>query len=230
MSEDFAELKQIAGETAAQAVQSGMVVGLGSGSTADFATRAIGRRLAEQAIRNIICVPSSEKTARLARALRIPLTTLDEQPMLDLYIDGADEIDPQLDLIKGLGGSLLREKVVATAAQRVIIVSDYRKLVDRLGTRSPLPVEVIRFAERPVNAFLESLGARTIRRAKDGETTITDEGNVILDCYFEEITDATQLGQAVRAQPGVVEHGFFLGIADEAIVAMPDGVQHLTRP
>jgi ribose 5-phosphate isomerase A len=230
MSDEFQELKRTAGDTAAQAVQSGMVVGLGSGTTADFATKAVGRRLADGEIRNIICVPSSEKTARLARALHIPLTTLAEQPTLDIYIDGADEIDPQLQLIKGLGGSLLREKIVATAANYVIIISDYRKLVTQLGARSPLPVEVIRFAQRPVNAYLESLGARTIQRVKEGEIFITDEGNIILDCYFDEIADAAQLAQAVRAQPGVVEHGFFLNIADEAIIAMPDGIQRLQRP
>ena len=229
MSDEFQELKRAAGDTAAQSVQSGMVVGLGSGTTADFATKAVGRRLAAGEIRNIICVPSSEKTARLARALHIPLTTLAEQPRLDIYIDGADEIDPQLDLIKGLGGSLLREKIVATAANYVIIISDQRKLVSQLGARSPLPVEVIRFAQRPVNAYLESLGARTIQRVKEGEIFITDEGNIILDCYFDEIADPAQLAQAVRAQPGVVEHGFFLNIADEAIVAMPGGVKRMLR-
>jgi len=230
MSDEFAALKRQAGELAAEAVQSGMAVGLGSGSTADFATRAIGRRLAEGELRNIICVPSSEKTARLARAVNIPLTTLSEQPVLDLYIDGADEIDPQLNLIKGLGASLLREKVVATAAQYVIIISDYRKLVSRLGERAPLPVEVIPFAQRPVNKFLEGLGARTIARLnEDGDVLITDEGNIILDSYFDEIADAAVLGQAVRSQPGVVEHGFFLDIADEAIIALQDGTQRLLR-
>jgi len=231
MSDEFQELKRLTGDAAAETVQSGMVIGLGSGSTADMATRAIGRRLAADQIRNIICIPSSENTARLARALHIPLTTLDEQPTLDLYIDGADEIDPQLDLIKGLGASLLREKVVATASRSVLIIGDYRKLVQQLGERSPLPVEVIPFAQQPVTSYLEGLGARTILRTRDGKAVITDEGNIILDCYFDEIADAGQLGQAVRAQPGVVEHGFFLGLADEALVAMADGeIRRLTRP
>lgn len=229
MGDDFAELKKVAGDTAAQAVQSGMVLGLGSGSTAAFATKAVGRRLAAGEIRNILCVPSSDDTARLARALRIPLTTLNETPVLDLYIDGADEIDPQLDLIKGLGGYLLREKVVATSARHVIIVGDERKLVEHLGERSPLPVEVIPFAQRPVSDYLESLGARIIVRAKEGEIFITDEGNIILDCYFDEIASPVDLGTAMRAQPGVVEHGLFLGLAAAALVAGPDGVRHLAR-
>lgn len=230
MVDEFADMKKVAGDAAAQAVQSGMVLGLGSGSTAAYATKAVGRRLAAGEIRNILCVPSSDETARLARALRIPLTTLSETPVLDLYIDGADEIDPQLDLIKGLGGFLLREKVVATTARHVIIVGDERKLVQHLGERSPLPVEVIPFAQRPVSDHLESLGARIIVRVKEGQTFITDEGNIILDCYFDEIADPAALGQAVRAQPGVVEHGFFFGIADEAIVAMSGGVERLKRP
>ena len=222
-------LKREAAEAAVELIEPGMVVGLGSGSTAYYAILAVGMRLDDGRLYDIVAVPTSENTARLARQQHIPLATLAAQPVVDIAIDGADEIDPQLDLIKGLGGSLLREKIVENSTRRLVIISDHRKLVNRLGTIAPIPVEVIPFAERPVTDYLRALGSRPVLRQRDGQTFISDEGNITLDCWFDEIANPAELAQAIRAQPGVVEHGFFLNMAAEAFVAAPDGVQHLTR-
>ncbi len=230
MSEDMNELKRLAAEKAVEFVDSGMIIGLGTGSTATYATRAIGRLLKQGQLRHILAIPTSNVTAREAAELAIPLTTLDDNPVIDLTIDGADEINPELDLIKGLGGALLREKIVAAASKRFIIVSDYRKQVSLLGTRAPVPVEVIRFARHPVKTFLESLGAQVAERTAAGRTFITDEGNLILDARFEGITDPSWLAQTIRSQPGVVEHGLFLNLATAAIVATPSGTKLLQRP
>lgn len=229
MTTDINELKRLAAAAAVDAVQSGMIVGLGTGSTAALMVQELGLRLQDGRLRNIVGIPTSEQSARQARTLGIPLTTLAEQPTLDVTIDGADEIDPQLDLIKGLGGSLLREKIVASSSSRFIIIGDQRKLVKRLGTRAPLPVEVIPFAQRPVSDFLRALGSHPIIREKDGETFITDEGNIILDCHFAEIVNPGQLAREIKSCPGVVEHGFFLDMATEAIVATSTGIERFTR-
>jgi ribose 5-phosphate isomerase A len=189
----------------------------------------VGRRLRSGQLGHITAIPTSAATAQQARQLNIPLTTLEKRPHIDLTIDGADEIDPQLDLIKGLGGALLREKIVAAASARLIIIADERKIVQHLGTRSPLPVEVIPFAERPVAIFLRGLGARLAVRRENGQNFITDEGNIIMDCHFARLDDPYQLAQQIIAQPGVVEHGFFLGLATEAIVATPAGLKKLKR-
>lgn len=229
---DFTELKRQAGERAAEFVESGMVVGLGTGSTAVFVTLAIGQKLRNGRLRQIIAIPTSEQTARQAAEVGIPLTTLTNHPVVDLMIDGADEIDPDLNLIKGLGGALLREKIVATAAKRLIIVADQSKLIARLGMRVPLPVEVVPFALRPVQEFLVTLGARPeLRSDKSGQRPfLTDENNYILDCTFPNgIADPTALAQTIIARPGVVEHGLFLNLADLAIVATADGVKLLER-
>ncbi len=230
---DVTELKRQAGERAAEFVASGMIVGLGTGSTAVFATRAIGQKLQDGRLQHILGIPTSEQTAREAAAAGIPLTTLDDQPHLDLTIDGADEIDPHLNLIKGLGGALLREKIVAAASAQLIIVSDRRKVVARLGTLAPLPVEVIRFAQRPVYDFLCSLGAQPVLRLAKGNGErpfITDEGNIILDCTFPGgLTDPVALAQTIIACPGVVEHGLFLNLATLAIIAGDEGVTTLRR-
>jgi len=229
MTGNIKELKKIAAAAAVDAIQSGMVVGLGTGSTAALMVDELGERLRSGRLHNIVGIPTSVQTARQARSLNIPLVKLADQPKIDLTIDGADEIDPQLDLIKGLGGSLLREKIVAAASSRFIIIGDQRKIVDRLGSQAPLPVEIIPFAERPVTDFLRSLGSRPVLRQKAGEIFITDEGNIIIDSYFEEMADPGQLALAVIAQPGVVEHGFFLGMATEAIVAAESGIKRFTR-
>lgn len=233
MTVDIAELKKLAGERAAEWVESGMVVGLGTGSTAVYATRAIGQRLQDGRLHHILGIPTSEQTARQAQEAGIPLTTLDDHPIIDLTIDGADEIDPHLNLIKGLGGALLREKIVAAASRRMIVVSDARKVIAKLGTLAPLPVEVIPFARRPVYDFLTSLGAQVaLRRDRELEQRpfLTDEGNIILDCTFPQgIDDPAALAQTIIAQPGVVEHGLFLNLATLAVIAAPDGLQILKR-
>lgn len=229
MPNDISHLKKLAAGSAVDEVRSGMVVGLGSGSTAAYMIQEIGERLQDGRLQDIIALPTSEKSAQQAQGLGIPLATLDDQPAIDLTIDGADEIDPQLDLIKGLGGSLLREKIIASVSRRMIIISDYRKVVDRLGARSPLPVEVIPFARQPVTVFLRSLGAEPIIRKQGGQLFITDEGNIILDCTFKEIADPRKLGQTIIAQPGIVEHGFFFDLATEAIVATETGIVRYYR-
>ena len=226
---DAADLKRQAAERAVEAVQSGMVVGLGTGSTAVHAVRRIGALLAAGQLQRIIGIPTSEATARESQQAGVPLGTLDDHPSVDIAIDGADEIDPQLNLIKGLGGALLREKVVAAAARRLIIIADDSKRVNQLGTRAPVPVEVVRFARRPAADYLASLGARVVERRRDGQLFITDEGNVILDCHFAGLPNPTEIAQLIRAQPGVVEHGLFLGMATEAVVAGARGVVVLER-
>lgn len=233
MSKSIEVLKKEAGEKAAEYVASGMVVGLGTGSTAVHAVRAIGQMLANGRLHNILGIPTSEATRQEAEHLGIPLTTFDKNPVIDITIDGADEIDPNFDLIKGLGAALLREKIVATASKQMIVVSDNRKIVDKLGTRAPVPVEVIPFAQQPVTAYLKSLGARPILRL-DWETkqniVLTDENNIILDCWFDGgLDNPVEMGQAIRSQPGVVEHGLFFNLATRAIVATPDGIQILER-
>jgi ribose 5-phosphate isomerase A len=220
------QLKHSAAEAAVAAeVGSGMRVGLGTGSTAVHVVRAIARRLEAGDLERIVGVPTSEATAALARSLGVPLATLDEEPELDVAIDGADEIDPRLDLVKGLGGALLREKIVASAARRVVIVADDSKLVDRLGSRSPVPVEVIPFATAVCRRALAALGCTpTLRDFR------TDEGNVILDCAFAGgLDDPSAVAAAIGAIPGVVEHGLFLGMAAVAYVASDDGVTELER-
>ncbi|HIP72110.1 MAG TPA: ribose-5-phosphate isomerase RpiA, partial [Anaerolineae bacterium] len=157
---DIEALKRLAGEKAVEFVQPGMVIGLGTGSTAVHAVRKIGRMWQAGKLPGIVAIPTSEAIAREAEKFGIPLTTLNEQSEIDITIDGADEIDPNFDLIKGLGGALLREKIVAFASRRMVVVSDYRKQVTQLGTRAPVPVEVIPFAQRPVADYLQTLGAR----------------------------------------------------------------------
>jgi len=223
------QLKRQAAETAVESVASGMVVGLGTDSTAAYTIEAIGRRLQDGRLCDIVGVPTSEATARQAKASGIRLTTLDDHPTVDITIDGADEADPNLDLIKGLGGALLREKIVAVASREVIIVGDYTKRVGQLGTQAPVPVEVIPFARRPVQNYLESLGARVELRVQAGRPFVTDEGNHIFDCYFGLIDNPAELSQAIRARPGVVEHGLFLNIATQLIIATPTTVERFYR-
>ena len=232
MTADITELKRQAAEKAVEFIQSGMVVGLGTGSTAVHAVRAIGRLLQSGTLQNIVAIPTSEETAREAQSLQIPLVTFDTHPAIDITIDGADEVAPNLDLIKGLGGALLREKIVAASSQRFIIVADHTKRVTQLGSKAPVPVEVIPFAERPVADYLHLLGARVEKRLEKGgeRPFITDENNIILDCYLPPIQNPQQLAAAIRQQPGVVEHGLFLGMATDVIFATPDGIVSLTRP
>lgn len=228
---DLEQHKQRAAERALEYVKNGMVLGLGSGSTARYMLIGLAQRLGDGRLRDIAGVPTSETVAALARQIGIPLTTLEEHPLLDLAIDGADEIDPALNLIKGLGGALLREKIVAASARRLIIVADESKLVQQLGTRAPLPVEVIPFALPLCTRLLSELGCTpALRQTPDRVPFQTDEGNVILDCHFSGILDPAVLGATLDAIPGIVEHGLFLGIAVVALVAGPSGVRTLLRP
>lgn len=219
--------KQIAARAAVELVESGSVIGLGSGSTATYAIRLLGERV--RAGLEIVGIPTSLKTKQLAEQLGIPLTTLQEQPQIDIDIDGADEIDPQLNLIKGGGGALLREKIVASASRRFIVVAESTKQVPRLG-KFPLPVEVIPFAESLITRRIQDLGAKVaLRRYAYGNPYVTDEGHHILDCSFGEIADPAALAQTLRAIPGVVEHGLFVGMAELAFIGKDDQVIQLKR-
>ena len=227
--ESVEESKRAAGYRAASFVRDGMVVGLGSGSTARYATLRVADRLRRNELRDVVAIPTSEETARLAGQGGIPLATLAEHAQIDVTIDGADEVDPQLDLIKGLGGCLLREKIVASATAQEIIVVDDSKLVQTLGSRNPVPVEVIRFGWRNTQAALANTGAQAVLRRIRGETYLTDEGNYIIDCTYEGIESPRELMPRLNAIPGVVENGLFLGMADLVVVGSPSGVTILER-
>jgi len=229
MTDEAKRLKQLAGEQAASLVESGMVVGLGTGSTAIFATRHIAERLRRGELRDIVAIATSRATDAAARELGIPLLTDDIPRAVDITIDGADEVDPALDLIKGGGGALLREKVVAQASRREVIVVDESKLSPRIGTRWALPIEVLEFGWRSQARFLESLGAEVMPRQKDGTLFRTDQGNLILDSRFGPIADPPALSVVLGARAGIVEHGLFIGIAHDLIIAGADGVRHVRR-
>jgi len=221
-------------QSAAQAltyVRSGMTLGLGSGSTTAIFVDLLGERLARGELRDIRGVPTSEKTAAQARALGIPLTTLTEHPRLDLAVDGADEVDPALDLIKGLGRAALREKIVEIHAERFIVIVDESKLVPRLGTRGPLPVEIVTFEAGAHIRWLNTLGCRAEQWFEDdGSPVVTDNGNYLVRCWFEgEISSPQELARTLDARPGIAGHGLFLGMADEVIVAGEKGVRVLKR-
>jgi ribose 5-phosphate isomerase A len=230
VTEKTVQFKQQAAERAVDFVESGMVVGLGHGSTAIFAVRRIARLLRDGQLRDILGVPCSRQVEQDAAQLGIPLTTLDERHVVDLTIDGADEVDPNLNLIKGGGGALLREKIVAQASRREIIVVDESKITSALGIRWPVPVEVVPFGWRLQVAFLESLGARPVLRQNKGETPFkTDQGNLILDCRFDPISEPDQLAARLNGRAGIVEHGLFLNLATDVIVAGAGGIRHFER-
>ncbi|TAJ88638.1 ribose-5-phosphate isomerase RpiA [Reyranella sp.] len=222
-----AAFKRAAAEAAVELVQDGMVVGLGTGSTAAFAVDALARRH-RQGLR-FVGIPTSERTATQAREAGIPLTTFAEHRQLDLTIDGADEVERgTLNLIKGLGGALLREKIVAAASRRLAIVVDGAKLVDRLGTHAPVPVEVVTFGLESTRAALEALGASVqLRHSSAREPFVTDGGNRILDCSFGPILDPARLEERIGRIVGVVESGLFIGRADPVFVADATGVHRL---
>ncbi|MBE3559421.1 MAG: ribose-5-phosphate isomerase RpiA [Ktedonobacteraceae bacterium] len=220
--------KRQAGIRAASMIEDNMIIGLGTGSTAAFFIRALAQRIEQEDLYLIGAVPSSQATADLAASLGIPLTTLDAHPALDLYIDGADEIDSQLRLIKGGGGALLREKVLASASRRFTVIADITKQVKRLGQRAPVPVEVVPFAVTPVRRHLESLGASVTLRRLGDSTFITENHNIILDCTFPNgISDPEELDALMHRIIGVVETGLFLNMANQALIGGPDGVQTL---
>jgi ribose 5-phosphate isomerase A len=227
---DLEPLKRDAAETAIEAeVRSGMVLGLGTGSTARWVLDGLAARLSDGRLDGLVGVPTSAATAARCRQLEIPLATLDQRPALDLAIDGADEIAPGLALIKGLGGAHLREKVVACASARFVVVADETKLVARLGDRSPLPVEVTAFARAVCDRLLREQGWTPALRMRDGDPWITDEGNLLLDCRRDDWSDPAALQRALADTPGVVEHGLFLGMAAAAYVAAAGGVRVVDR-
>lgn len=221
-----AEAKALVAKRAVEFVEDGMNVGLGTGSTATLFIRELGERVKQTGLR-IRCVASSDASHALAESLGMHVTTLFEIPELDVYIDGADEVAPGLALIKGGGGALLREKIVASSARKFIVVADSTKMVKHLG-RFPLPVETVRMAEPLVTRQLQALGLNPGKRLRpDGTDYVTDEGNYILDCAAGEITDPAKTAEQIRHIVGVVEHGLFLNMAKLALVAGDDGVQEV---
>jgi ribose 5-phosphate isomerase A len=226
----LARYKQQAAERAVDFVASGMAVGLGTGSTAIFATRRLGLLVMQGKLHEITGFATSKVTADEARRVGIPLITEELPRDLDLTIDGADEVDPELNLIKGGGGALTREKIVAQASRRVIIVVDETKLSPRLGTHWSVPIEVLAFGWRSQMRFLESLGGiATVRRNPDGSQWMTDSGNMILDTRFGPIDDAGRLAAELGARAGIVEHGLFLNLVTDLIVGESAGSRHVAR-
>jgi ribose 5-phosphate isomerase A len=226
---DLEILKREAAACALRLVRPGMRLGLGTGSTAKHFVELLGERVAAGLA--IVGVPTSEQTRKLAEACGVPLTTLEETPELDLTVDGADEVDPALQLIKGGGAALLREKIVAAASARMVVIADATKLVETLG-RFPLPIEVAPFGlsstQRQVTAAATAAGCHgeiTLRHSADGTVVVTDGGHYILDGRFGAIPDAQRLADALSRVPGVMEHGLFLGLASMAFIATPDGVR-----
>ena len=225
-----AAYKEAAAVRAVDFVESGMKVGLGTGSTAIYATRRIAALLQTGKLRDIIAFATSKATAEEADRLGIPMMGDDLPVNLDLTIDGADEVDPAMDLIKGGGGAHLREKIVAQVSRREIIVVDASKLSPRLGTHWPVPVEVITFGWLSQARFLEDLGARwKVRQGPDGSPFVTDSGNRILDCHFGPIADAQDLASRLDARAGIVEHGLFIGLATDLVVAGEQGIEIRSR-
>jgi ribose 5-phosphate isomerase A len=231
MTTDTELLKRAGAERAVELITDGMAVGLGTGSTMQPLLDALARRLSEGVVRGVVAVPTSEATAQRCRALGIPLASLDDYPEPALAVDGADEVDPRLDAIKGLGGAMLREKVVALAAKRFVLVVDESKLVRRLGTRSPVPVEVVPFGWSSLVPFFEGLGAQpALRVLPDGQPYVTDNGNYVVDCRFAKgIADPAAVARALARRTGVVEDGLFLRIARLVVVAGRRGVRLLRR-
>jgi ribose 5-phosphate isomerase A len=224
------ELKRAAALRAIDEVEDGMVIGLGTGSTAAFVVEGLGRRVA--AGLRVVGIPTSERTAAQARRLGITIATFAEHQRLDLTIDGADEVQlGSLDLIKGLGGALLREKIVAAASRRLVIVVDQEKLVERLGEHVPVPVEVTQFGWQATAVALAKLGCAPERRYMAGEQPyITDSGNYILDCRFGPIADPGTLEKRIAINVGVVESGLFVGRSSMVVAASAAGVEVLTAP
>lgn len=225
---DRERMKQLACQRAAQEVQDGMVLGLGTGTTVYYFLQELGRMVREGL--RIAGVPTSLQTTQLATQLAIPLTTLDEHPDLDLAVDGADEVDDDLNLIKGAGGALLREKIVVASAARFLVVVDDSKIVRQLGARFPVPVEVVPFGHIPATRALEGLGARvTLRRGAEGQTRLSDNGNYLLDCHFGPIADPAALQQQLLAIPAVIDSGLFIGVTDTVLIGHAEGVRRRDR-
>ena len=225
------QLKAQAAAKAVTFVADGMVLGLGTGSTTRYAVDMIGEKVKSGALKNIVGIPTSEATARQATAWGIPLGDLADYPRIDLAIDGADEVSPALDVTKGWGGALVREKLVEMHAERLVIIVDSGKMVEKLGTRGPLPVEVTPFGwQVQVRWLAEKLGCRVERRETDGEPFVTDNQNYILHCFFSGgIDDPHAVHRALAGRTGIVGHGLFLDMVTDVIVAAPSGIRHLRR-
>ena len=219
--DNISRAKKAAGARAAYFVETGMVVGLGSGSTVVPMVMELASRIRREEL-DIVGIPTSVATHSLAEEQGITLSTLDEHPAIDLVIDGADEISPQLDLIKGLGGALVREKIVATASKRMVVIADEGKLVEKLG-RGKLPVEVVPFAWQSTQKRVDELGCRSVLRESEDREYVTDNGNYILDCVFGPIDDPGDLETRLNSIPGVVENGLFLGMAKMVVVGDEEG-------
>ena len=224
-------LKKQAALHALQYVRSGHVIGLGSGSTMALFIKALGVSLKSGELSDIVAVPTSEETAQQAREVGVKLATLDECERLDVAIDGADEVDNDLNLIKGLGRALLREKVVATHADEFIIIVDKTKLVSRLGTRGPLPIEVVSFAVDSQIRWLTELGCvAELWLSENGSALLTDNGNPLVRCWFDNgIATPTHLASLIKSRAGIVEHGLFLDMATKVIVAHETGITEMER-
>jgi ribose 5-phosphate isomerase A len=222
--------KKRAALEAVKHVREGFVVGLGSGTTIAYAVQEIGKKIRREGLR-VLGVPTSHQALMLAVNYGIPITTLDEHPKLDLAIDGADQVDGELNLIKGMGGALMREKVVASAAKQFVVVADETKLVEKLGTNQPVPVEVLPFALSTVVARVEDLGGKAVLREGERKVgpVVTDNGNFILDVTFGAVDDLTRLDVAVKSIPGVLETGLFLGMVDVVYLGKQDGVVRLDK-
>ena len=229
-SSEQAQWKKAAAEAAANLVEDGMVVGLGTGSTAAYFIARLGERIAGERLK-ITGIPTSEGTATQARAAKIPLTTFAEHERIDLDVDGADEVElGTLHLIKGHGGALLREKIVASASARMIVVADESKLVERLGSLVAVPVEVAQFGWQATARSLERIGGKpTLRLGADQKTFVTDGGNYVVDCAFGPIAKPRDVADQIDHVVGVVEHGLFLGFAHEALIGTREGVRTITR-
>lgn len=228
------DLKRQAAARAVEQVRDGMKLGLGTGSTAKHFVELLGERV--RAGLKVIGVPTSEATRADAERCAVPLTTLDQVDRLDLTVDGADEIDPNLELIKGGGGALLREKIVAAASDRMIVIADETKWVQTLG-RFPLPIEVIPFGLGATRRAIEAVfaengvsGQMDVRKARDGHAFVTDGGHWIVDAHLGRIPDSPRLAAALNSIPGVVEHGLFIGLARTAVLAGPQGIRVVERP
>ncbi len=224
-------LKEQAAAKALSFVKSGMTLGLGTGSTTAYFVNMLGAKLKSGELSDIRGVPTSKATDEQARGWGIPIVTLAEYPKLDLAVDGADEVDPARNLIKGLGRALLREKIVEVHAEKFVVIVDESKMVARLGTRDALPVEILPFEADAHIHWLNTLdGCRAIQwLEEDGSPAMTDNGNYLAKCYFDEgIADAYELAQALSTRPGIVEHGLFLDMTTEVIVAAEDGIKVLT--
>lgn len=225
---DQIELKKQAGEYAADLVESGMRVGLGTGSTAVWAVRSIGEKLKSGELTDIVAIPTSVRTAEEAESLDIPLASFAEVTELDITIDGADEVDGRLNLIKGGGGALLREKIVAQITKRLVIIVDPSKQVSLLGETWPVPIEVVHFGWESQKRYLESIGAKVeVRKGQGGEPYLTDGGNLILDANFGRIYNILALETKLQQRVGIVESGIFFEMAHDLIVASPEGIKHV---